>query len=85
MPIVASIRGWDGTRVLGVFDSQELALTHCEAAGYDVSGENFHLDVTEMNKVSESMSLLVDASEKVKNYVKVHIYSSGSNSENMKT
>ena len=81
MFVVASIRSWDGTRILGVFDSQELALKQCSEAGFDIDGEEFHLDAVEMNKVSKVLSLFVSDDKKSRNFVKVHIYSSGSISE----
>lgn len=76
MLVVASVRSWDGTRILGVFDSQELALQCCTDAGFDVDGEEFHLDVVEINKISEVLSLLISDNKDVRNFIKMHIYSS---------
>jgi len=81
MLVVASIRSWDGTRILGVFDSQELAFECCAAAGFDINGEEFQLDIVEVNKISEVLSLVVGADKEVRNSIKVHIYSSESDDD----
>ena len=78
MLVVASVKSWDGTRILGVFDSQELALQRCASAGFDVNGEEFHLDIVEINKISEVLSLLISDDKEVRNFIKMHIYSSES-------
>ena len=72
--VVASIKGWDGTRVLGVFDSEENAMRVCEAAGFDVVGEDFYLDFVEVNKVSQCQTLLMDTELATKNFKRIHVY-----------
>ena len=73
--IIASMRSWDGSRILGAFDSEKEALKACNDAGYDVEGDEFYLDVVEMNKVSDSQHLVLDPSVTTKNFKRVHIYS----------
>ena len=72
--VVASVKGWDGTRVLGVFNNEETALKLCEVAGFDVNGEDFYLDFVEMNKISEYQTLLMDTELPSRNFKRIHVY-----------
>lgn len=74
MIVVASIRSWDGCRILGAFESENDAFVHCKDAGFDVNDDSFYLDIMEINKVSNAYSLLMNDDADNKNFIKKHIY-----------
>ena len=75
MLVIASMRSWDGSRILGAFNSEKEALKLCDDAGYDINGEEFYLDVVDMNKISDSQHLVLDPSTTTKNFKRIHVYS----------
>tara|TARA_B100000579_G_scaffold100127_1_gene79649 strand:- start:28 stop:339 length:312 start_codon:yes stop_codon:yes gene_type:complete len=74
MVVIASISGWDGVRILGAFETKDIALKICKEAGFDVSGDSFHIDIVEKNKISMCTQLIVDGSRRTGRFVKLHIY-----------
>ena len=75
MIVVASIRSWDGCRILGAFKSKDEAFEKCEAAGFNTKNDSFYLDIMEINKVSDAYSLIVSDKDN-KNFIKKHLYAS---------
>ena len=73
--VIASIRSWDGVRILGAFLSEEQAVKECRKSGYDTDHIDFYLDVLSVGKISATQSLLVDGTKKPGASVRVHIYS----------
>ena len=82
MLTIASISGWDGVRILGAFETKEIALEICKEAGFDVGSDSFHLDIVEKNKISTHTQLIVDGSRRAGRFVKVHVYDEIGHSSN---
>jgi hypothetical protein len=59
---------------LGAFDSEEEAFRLCKDAGFDVDGDDFYIDVVEMNKVSNSQNLILDHNTTTRNFKRIHVY-----------
>jgi hypothetical protein len=74
MVVIASVRGWDGSRILGAFESEEEAFRLCRDAGFDVDGDDFYIDVVEINKVSSSQNLVLDTDATTRNFKRIHVY-----------
>jgi len=74
MLVVASLKSWDGTRILGVFDGEAIALEACNEMGIDTESEHFSLDFIEMNKISRCQTILVDHNSYGKSFRRVHVY-----------
>ena len=74
MLAIASVSGWDGVRILGAFETKEIALKICKDAGFDVGSDSFHLDIVEKNKIATHTQLIVDGSKRTGRFVKVHVY-----------
>ena len=72
--VVGSMKGWDGVRVLGVFDDEATAIRVCKEAGIDVESEEFCLDFVQKNKVSICQNLLLNESTLQKGFRRVHVY-----------
>tara|TARA_B100000700_G_scaffold205325_1_gene225751 strand:- start:276 stop:530 length:255 start_codon:yes stop_codon:yes gene_type:complete len=72
--VVASLKSWDGTRILGVFETEPIAVRSCKEAGIDTECEDFNLDFIEMNKVSKCQTILVDHSTYGKGFRRIHVY-----------
>ena len=72
--VIASVSGWDGVRIVGAFSSKELAVKLCKDAGIETDSDSFYIDVVEIDKVSRNYQLVVDPSNDIKGFVKVHIY-----------
>ena len=72
--VIASVSGWDGVRILGAFESEELAYKLCSEAGFDITHENFNIDIVQMNKVSTYTQLVIDGAKKAGAFVKIHNY-----------
>ena len=77
MVVIASISGWDGVRILGAFETKDVALKVCKDAGFDISSDAFHIDIVEKNKISMCTQLIVDSSRQTGRYVKLHLYDDG--------
>ena len=75
MLVIASIRGWDGTRILGAFESEDKAMSLCRDAGFDVDGDEFYIDIVEINQVSDSQNLVLDPDTTSRNFKRIHVYS----------
>lgn len=71
--VVASIRSWDGTRVLGVFDNESIALEVCKNI-VDVNCEDFSLDFVVMNKLSLHQSMEVNGKSNGGCWRRKHVY-----------
>tara|TARA_B100000519_G_scaffold187220_1_gene183807 strand:+ start:1502 stop:1780 length:279 start_codon:yes stop_codon:yes gene_type:complete len=82
MLAIASISGWDGVRILGAFETKEIALEICGAAGFDIGSDSFHIDIIEKNKISTHTQLIVDGSRRTGRFVKVHVYNEIGQSSN---
>ena len=74
MLTIASARSWDGTRILGVFESEEEAFRLCREAGFDVDSDEFYIDIVEINKVSSSQNLILDTASTTRNFKRIHVY-----------
>ena len=72
--VIASVKSWDGFRVLGAFKNEETALEICSAHGIDVESEEFCLDFVQMNKVSRSQNLLLNQDTVQRGFRRVHVY-----------
>ena len=72
--VVASISGWDGVRIIGAFETKELALKMCAEYGLDITSDSFHIDIVQKNKISTYTQLVVDSSNQTGRYVKLHVY-----------
>tara|TARA_B100001094_G_scaffold331957_1_gene402085 strand:- start:3863 stop:4129 length:267 start_codon:yes stop_codon:yes gene_type:complete len=77
--VILTIKGWDGSRILGVFDSMEAANAvkinflkekNIQKNDYRES-EEFIFDVVEINKVSKSCTLYAssDSDQIIRNHV----------------
>ena len=75
--VVAMIKSWDGTRVLGVFDNESTALEKCKKI-VDINSEEFSLDFVVMNKISMCQSLEVSSDDSAKAWRRRHIYDEAS-------
>ena len=72
--VIASMKSWDGFRILGAFKTEAIALTVCKESGIDVESEEFCLDFVQMDKVSMCQNLLLDQKSVRKGFRRVHIY-----------
>lgn len=72
--VVASLKSWDGTRILGVFETEDIAVERCREAGIETECEDFNLDFIEINKVSKCQTVLVDNSTYGKGFRRIHVY-----------
>jgi hypothetical protein len=72
--VVASLKSWDGTRILGVFNTENAAVAACELARIDTETEDFHLDFVEINKVSMCQTILVDDKSYGRSFRRMHVY-----------
>ncbi len=72
--VVASLKSWDGTRILGVFETEDIAVECCKKASIDTECEDFNLDFIEMNKVSKCQTIVVDNSTFGKGFRRIHVY-----------
>lgn len=78
--VILTIKGWDGSRILGVFDSMEAAKSVKENFLEEKTEqksdyrqlEEFIFDVVEINKVSKSCQLY--ASSDSDQIIRTHIY-----------
>lgn len=52
--VVVSHRGWDGSRIIGIFDSLEDARESTKDFIYDTQREELIFDVMEVGKLSQS-------------------------------
>ncbi len=72
--VIASLKSWDGTRILGVFENEDLAIKTCETIGINTNCEEFNLDFVQMNKVSLCQTILVDKNSTNKGFRRTHVY-----------
>lgn len=72
--VVASLKSWDGTRILGVFDTEKNAIDACRLAKIDTETEDFNLDFIEINKVSMCQTILVDDKSYGRLFRRMHVY-----------
>ena len=72
--VIASVKSWDGFRILGAFKSEEDAIEICKAHGIDVESEEFCLDFVQMNKVSRCQNLLLNQETVRRGFRRVHVY-----------
>ena len=79
--VVASLKSCDGTRILGVFDTEEVAIEICERAKINTELEDFHLDFVETNKVSMCQTILVDDKSYGRYFRRMHVYDNDEQSE----
>ncbi len=76
--VVASIKSWDGIRMLGVFRDEATALRVCSSSNIDIKSEEFTLDFVVMDKISICQNLLLNETSVHQGLRRVHIYSSES-------
>ncbi len=72
--VIASMKSWDGFRILGAFKNEEAALEICRDHGIDVESEEFCLDFVQMNKVSRCQNLLLNQDTVQRGFRRVHVY-----------
>ena len=72
--VIASVKSWDGFRILGAFKNEATALDVCKNHGIDVESEEFCLDFVQMNKVSRCQNLLLNQDTVQKGFRRVHVY-----------
>ena len=72
--VVASMKSWDGIRILGVFDNEQSAINICKEARIDVESEEFCLDFIQMNKISTCQNLLLNEKSVLRGLRRVNIY-----------
>ena len=72
--VIASMKSWDGFRILGAFKNEEAALEICKDHGIDVESEEFCLDFVQMNKVSRCQNLLLNQDTVQRGFRRVHVY-----------
>ncbi len=72
--VIASMKSWDGFRVLGAFKNEDTALEVCRAHGIDVESEEFCLDFVQMDKVSRCQNLLLNQDTVHRGFRRVHVY-----------
>jgi len=81
--VVLTIKGWDGSRILGVFESIDKAkevqkqFLKPKAAKENkyVPEEEFIFDILEMNKISRSCQIIASSSDSNDQLVRTHTYS----------
>ena len=72
--VIASLKSWDGTRVLGVFETEDIALEQCRLNRIDTESEDFNLDFVTINKISVCQTMLVDHNSYGRSFRRVHVY-----------
>lgn len=73
--VIVTIRGWDGHRVVGVFDSIEKAISVIEdSPPSKLTEEEFLVDVVKENSVSSSVSIVYNSDVKKNYMIREHCY-----------
>ena len=73
--VIVTIRGWDGHRVVGVFDSIEKAISVIEdSPPSKLTEEEFLVDVVKENSVSSSVSIVYNSDAKKNYMIREHCY-----------
>lgn len=72
--VVASLKSWDGTRILGVFDTEDAAIKACKLSNINTEVDDFYLDFIEMNKISMCQTILVDDKSHASYFSRMHVY-----------
>ena len=72
--VIASVKSWDGIRILGVFSDEKTALKTCKECNIDIKSEEFTLDFVVMNKISICQNLLLNETSVQQGLRRVHIY-----------
>jgi hypothetical protein len=75
--VVASLKSWDGIRILGVFDTEDAANKACESLDIDTDIDNYNLDFVEINKISMCQTIIVDHNSHGKSFRRMHVYKDG--------